>query len=608
MNLFKRIIDYPSQRVKIFDLDFFKPWWDIFYKQKTLILSIVLFTFIDKITLSLFPIAIGWIIESKSYFYLLSIMSFYIAMCVISLFTYHPFLSKFFTQTQDNFRYNAYRHLLLMDPISHVQQPSGIIIGKIQRTSIAYLDMADNVVDEIVPMLIETGTVIITMMFVNFVLGAIVGISIFLITIIYALISRHVTSVIEAETNKKDDSVNQISAESLSQFYYIRASFTTDAIKDKLYSENLSIMQLQTSAWMTYKLIRECFVIFYFCLLIGIIAYLIHMIKSGDISFVFATTLVVMFLRGTKSIFSLDKRLKMILKSYRRIKDFYSFIEEFGDQSFPVLDTDFDRFVILEGDKYNIDFKNVTFGYFNQPFIFQDNSLNISIDKSEINKLYGIIGPSGIGKTTLVSILGGQIKPEKGLVKINGVDIYSVDDAVRRKLIALQGQIATSLRGSLRYNLTFGLPDDVRYSDQVLIGILESVGLWALFEAKDGLKTEIGESGLNLSGGQRQRLNFANLYLRALYYKPILILIDEPTSSLDEVSERAITAMISELAGQSLTLVIAHRLKTLENAKKILDMSLMEKSSELIFYNPNELLQYSEYYRQLLEGAQDIES
>ena len=608
MNLFKKLINYPSAKARIFNIDFSSSWLEIFYQQKSLILGIILYVIIDDASLSIFPVVVGLVIESQNYFLLLSVSLIYMAVEIVSWFTYHPFLSLVFAQTHDNFRYNAYRHLLVVDPINHTMTPSGIILGKIQRTTAAYLDLADTILDEIIPMIVETGTVIIIMMLVNFTLGLIVGFSIFALSALFYLVSSYYTEDLESQVNKTDDTVNQLGAESLTQFQFIRASFTTDMIRKRLFTSNLQVMSLQTSVWMTYRLIRGVVIVLYWLALTGIIIYLVSLIKDGSVSVIFATTLVMMYLRGTKGIFSIDKRIKMILRSYRRIRDFYGFIKTFGSQTFPVLDADSDIVVLLEDEASDINFDNVTFGYPEQGLTFQDNSFRLTINKNEPNKLYGIIGPSGIGKTTLISILGGQIKPIGGLVKINGIDVYEVDDAVRRRLIALQGQTATSLRGSLRYNLTFGLPEAVHYTDEVLVGLLESVGLWSLFEYKDGLRTAIGEAGLNLSGGQRQRLNFANLYLRATCYKPVLILIDEPTSSLDEVSEKAITTMISELASQSLTMVIAHRLKTLDDAKKILDLSLMKKDSELKFYTPTELSTHSEYYKELLEGTQDIES
>ncbi|OGB84292.1 hypothetical protein A3F66_04930 [candidate division TM6 bacterium RIFCSPHIGHO2_12_FULL_32_22] len=608
MNIFKKLINYPSEKARIFDIDFKKPWVDIFWHQKSLILGILFYVIIDDATLSIFPVIVGLMIESRSYSLAILVAVIYIVIEIISWFTYHPYLSLVFSQTHDNFRYNAYKHLLIIDPVNHVQTPSGLILGKIQRTTTAFLDIADTILDELIPIVVETLTVVITMMLINFKLGLIVGFSIFSLSILFYIVSKYYTEDLENQLNKTDDQVNQIGAESLTQFQFIRASFTTDMIRKRLFKSNLEVMSLQTSVWMTYRLIRGVIIVLYWVALTAIIGYLISLINSEKISIVLATTLVMMYLRGTKGIFAIDKRIKIILKSYRRIKDFYSFINALGTQTFPVLDTDLHKVVVIENEILDIGFNNINFAYPEQLETFQDNNFRLTIGERESNKLFGIIGPSGIGKTTLISILGGQIKPDHGKVIINDIDVYSVDDSVRRKLIALQGQVATGMRGSLRYNLTFGLPEAERYSDEILIGLLESVGLWSLFENKEGLKTEIGESGLNLSGGQRQRLNFANLYLRANYYKPILILIDEPTSSLDEVSEKSITSMISELSAQSLTMVIAHRLKTLENAKKILDLSLMRKNSELKFYPPDQLREHSEYYRQLLEGTQDIEN
>jgi ABC-type multidrug transport system fused ATPase/permease subunit len=259
---------------------------------------------------------------------------------------------------------------------------------------------------------------------------------------------------------------------------------------------------------------------------------------------------------------------------------------------------------------FSIQLVNISFKYGENTSVFDNHNLKLTAHKAQKIKLYGIIGPSGTGKTTLVSIFGGQLNPELGKVLINGINIYEVDDLVRRTLIAVQMQTATNLRGKLKYNLVFGLPKDSEtkiYTDQYLIEILEKVGLWNLFEGKDGLETLIGEGGLNLSGGQRQRLNFAGLYLRAKYYKPHLILIDEPTSSLDEISERVITQMILDLAQNALTLVVAHRLKTVDQAVGILDSSLIHTQKNMEFYTRDELMVESQYYRDLCEGRATLE-
>ncbi|NJL96270.1 ATP-binding cassette domain-containing protein [Candidatus Gracilibacteria bacterium] len=255
---------------------------------------------------------------------------------------------------------------------------------------------------------------------------------------------------------------------------------------------------------------------------------------------------------------------------------------------------------------FSIKITPAKFDYNHKTKVLDGHFLELMVKKTQKNKLYGIIGPSGTGKSTLISILGGQLNPQKGNVLIDGVDIYSVGDHSRRDLIALQMQTSTSLRGKLKYNLLFGLPDkaieDCRYNDKYLVKLLKKVGLWDIFEPKEGLDTLIGEGGVNLSGGQRQRLNFAGLYLRARYFEPSLILIDEPTSSLDEISEKAITKMIKELSQDSLTLVVAHRLKTLDEAEAILDSSLFKSEKEMRFLKITELKMKSDYYKDLISG------
>lgn len=261
--------------------------------------------------------------------------------------------------------------------------------------------------------------------------------------------------------------------------------------------------------------------------------------------------------------------------------------------------------------QHSIEFQNVSYSYFGKTKVFNNHNLFLANDSKSKRNLYGIIGPSGTGKTTIISILGGQLNPDKGRVLIDGQDIYQVGDKERRELIAIQMQTSSALRGELRYNLHFGLPHQFckrNYNDKFLQKLMVNVGLWDLFKGKEGLDTLIGEGGVNLSGGQRQRLNFAGLYLRAKFFGPSILLIDEPTSSLDEISEGAITKMILELAKDSLTLVVAHRLKTLDEAVAILDSSLFKKNKNLEFYTKSELKKHSRYYQELLEGKAVLEA
>jgi ABC-type transport system involved in cytochrome bd biosynthesis fused ATPase/permease subunit len=262
--------------------------------------------------------------------------------------------------------------------------------------------------------------------------------------------------------------------------------------------------------------------------------------------------------------------------------------------------------------KISLQLKNIDYIYPHTKIpVFENLNLQLEFDSTKKSNLVGIIGPSGVGKTSLISIIGGQLNPQQGNVFINEVDIYQMYDEDRRKLLAYQMQTATNLRGNVRTNLIFGIFQNAHNNnldDEELIKLLSRVGLWSIFEEKDGLETIIGEGGLNLSGGQRQRLNFAALYLRTKFYKPLVVLIDEPTSSLDEISENAITSMINELAIDRIVLVVAHRLVTLKQAIGLLDLSILQYNNyQLELMNVKQLEKESEYYRQLINHKVELD-
>jgi ABC-type multidrug transport system fused ATPase/permease subunit len=370
------------------------------------------------------------------------------------------------------------------------------------------------------------------------------------------------------------------------------------------------MLNIGGTAWLAFSAIALMTRIIYIGTVLTLGLYLISLIQQGLITSIMGASLIITYINGTREVLKVGRKIRKFLKSVTRVKDLFSFICSFGNQTFPVLEetpTSEDITVkpacSQDREYISLDATRIHFNYEHEEPLFKGHSLHLDVSCSTIYKLYGIIGPSGVGKTTFLSILGGQIKPIKGSVLLQGIDIYNITDVQRRQLIAMQGQVASSMRGSLKDNLLFGLPfqKDI-YDDETLIQTLQDVGLWHIFKDKGGLKTYVGESGLTMSGGQRQRLNFANLYLRSRYFKPYLILIDEPTSSLDQISEQAITRMIKELSKTSLTLVIAHRLKTVEDAQGIIDFSLIDGHQKIMVYSKEELAQHSPYYTKLIKG------
>lgn len=603
-DLWVNLVDFRS-KAKLIPIDFNQPWWTIIAKQKLYISCIIVVETIDNLFYYSIPLFIGWLISSGQLYYFFIFISAWLLAITIEYFSLY-FASIVHMQTTYSVLYNTHQYFLTVDPIYHTTRASGKIIGKIERGVGAFEDFLDLIAFDILATVVGISTVIFAFFKFDSKLGLIACSMITVIAIFNTVLQFLSTAAFEPKIIESTDKLSSISLENLTQVQYIRSCFASNEMDDSLKNINKDVMNIAGTSWLAFSAVtfatRFSFIIS--ILILG--NHLINLVYQNQITIQWATALLLTFINGSYETMRIGKKIKRILRSLTRIKDLYAFIKTFGKQTFPVLKkqtTSVDVPLINKNeDALVIDIKDLYFDYNSKAKLFDNHYLCLEICRSDKNKLYGIIGPSGSGKTTFISILGGQLHPTHGSVKIQDVDVYTVDDYTRKYLVALQGQIATSLRGTIRYNLLFGLPKDKAYNDSDLIAILEAVGLWQLFASKEGLDTITGESGLNLSGGQRQRLNFANLYLRAKFYNPAIILIDEPTSSLDEVSEKAITNMIDELAQNAITFVIAHRINTLEKAVAILDFSLLSAQKEITFYPPKELVNISPYYKKLVKG------
>lgn len=592
-----------TKKSELIYIDFAKPWWHVIWTQKWLLLLLVFEETITNIFETLIPLAITSLFSYQRYDYFI-----YFAVFWLSIIIFQDCVRKINSGIElrciHSIHFNAHQRLLTIDPIYHAHKDSGAILSKIDRCARSYETLIDAVFIDILGYVVGIITALISLTQESVLLSFLLCSLLISISIINIKLARTFVIPRERKLIETDDRVKSLSQENLLQFNFIRSYFASNEINNQLKEADQAIIIQEARLWNANITLWTTIKIMYLMTVFILGIYLLYAVNWQNLTLLASISLMIMYIQGTYGIISLERPVRTFLRSITRIKDLYTFIPDFGKQTFPVLqEHEFTAKAIEKMGDIVLAAQNVSFWYSNHIHIFNHHSLYLQVPYRKKLKLYGIIGPSGIGKSTLLNLVGGQLNPKTGRVLINGVDIYAIDDIERRKLIALQGQTATSFRGTLKHNLLFGLPTEkTLYTDNELIVILARVGLWKLFKTKDGLETKIGESGLTLSGGQRQRLNFASLYLRARYYNPILILIDEPTSSLDEVSEQAITEMILELATSALTLVIAHRLKTIQDAVGILDFSLVHTSKELVFYDHDTLQNVSSYYKDLISG------
>ncbi len=600
-----------KKRFPLIKINFYKSWWHIFLVQKWRWAFVI---FVIGLTFSLsaiVPLFISYSFESGLFIYFIYLLFGLVTLEALKFFIHYSYAVSL-GQALASIQFSAYRHFLLIDPVYHGMRSSGEIFAKIERSTQAIEQIMDLVITDLLPIFFRVTAVIISFFAIRIKIGLLATACLAIVTIFNIILVLFNGLVFEKKIIIIDDTVKNESVESISQFGLIRSSFATPDWVTKLQSSNHTALETLSTYGFSFWTIHFVSRFIYFCTVFVIAWYLFYLQQADSLSVAMAIGFLSTYYNGTRRIVRAGRTVQKLNQSMVRVNDLFEYIQSFGEQSFPVLPNDLSKTKdfkeVVKVDSITLDAQNLHFAYPQQARIFDGHNLYLSIDRTQKNKLYGIIGPSGIGKTTLASILGGQLKPDPGSVRINNIPIYHVDDYMRRNLIAYQGQVATSLSGNVKDNLLLGIPrGEPAMQEESLITLLIQVGLWSIFEQKEGLHTQIGQGGMSLSVGQRQRLNFASLYLRAYHYRPMLIIIDEPTSSLDQISEQSITLMIEQLAQHALTLVIAHRMQTLQQAVGILDCSLLPLQKEMVFYSKEELLTKSEYYRKLIKGEVPLE-
>jgi ATP-binding cassette subfamily B protein len=237
--------------------------------------------------------------------------------------------------------------------------------------------------------------------------------------------------------------------------------------------------------------------------------------------------------------------------------------------------------------KGKIEFEHVTFAYDEKPPVLKDITFKI-----EAGQVAAIVGPSGAGKTTIISLIPRFYDPQSGKIKIDGVDIREYRLKSLREQISFVLQDTLLFHASIWDNIAYGKPDA---DPQKVVRAAKLANAHEFIEKMpEGYATMVGERGMTLSGGQRQRIAIARAIIRDT---PILIL-DEPTSGLDSSSEQAVIEALDRLMEGRTSIVVAHHLSSIRHA----DVIFVIKDSELVEQGTHEELLaaggvYSDLYR-----------
>ncbi|ORY49292.1 P-loop containing nucleoside triphosphate hydrolase protein [Leucosporidium creatinivorum] len=212
----------------------------------------------------------------------------------------------------------------------------------------------------------------------------------------------------------------------------------------------------------------------------------------------------------------------------------------------------------------HIRFKDVHFRYPTRPHVRVLRGLDLEVLPGQF---VAIVGPSGCGKSTLIQLVERFYDPLSGEVQVDGQDISELNVQGYRKQVSLVSQEPTLYAGSVRFNITLGatIPEDQVTQEQIEQACRNANIHDFVMSLPDGYDTEVGGKGTQLSGGQKQRIAIA----RALIRNPKILLLDEATSALDSESEKVVQTALDQAAKGRSTIVVAHRLSTIQAADVI---------------------------------------
>lgn len=236
----------------------------------------------------------------------------------------------------------------------------------------------------------------------------------------------------------------------------------------------------------------------------------------------------------------------------------------------------------------NVEFKNVSYSYNNEKNII--NNLSFKINK---NSSVALVGESGSGKSTIIKLIMGLIKYDKGNILIDDKELSKLNLNSFYDNVTYVSQEAPIFDGTLRENLIF----DKKIPDEEIIKVLNLVCLDKFYEKlENGLDTELGEKGVRMSGGERQRVALARLF----FDDSKIIILDEATSAMDNITEKLVMENVVKQLDNKTLVVIAHRLETIKDVDKIYVLSdgIIQEEGKY-----NELLDKNGYFTKLYKSA-----
>lgn len=311
-----------------------------------------------------------------------------------------------------------------------------------------------------------------------------------------------------------------------------------------------------------------------------------YLVYSGDLLIADLLTYFLYINYLTKPINRLMAMMQQLQQGFAGIETFHEIMEIKPAIQSPINGIKDKK---IEG---NIDFINAAFHYNEQEDIL--NNFNLKIKKGE---KIAIVGETGVGKTTISKLIPRFYDLNKGQLLIDNIDIKKLDLSLLRKSIGYVQQDVFIFYGTIEENIRYG---NINATFEEIVEAAKNANIHNfIMTLPDGYQTITGERGVKLSGGQKQRISIARLFLK----NPPIIILDEATSSLDNITEKLIQEAFDRLLANKTSIIIAHRLSTIKNSDRII---VLGKDGIIEEGTHSDLINKDGYYNKLYNASVQI--